>query len=226
MIEKRTYALIFLFILSIVFSSCGPSPEEIKATSVALTATAATDTPTPSLTPTQTDTPTPLPTATDTPVPSPTDLPTPFNTWESDQYPFSIKIPSNFIELAVDEGPSAMFSVWDTNEQMVIYEFDIGELNLPEPTIEAFLEDFVGQYEAEEGIEIVSADVTVNSNDLSIGIIIFDYTYQGITMIFAEVLYIHDESNVFRGFYAIFTENYPEIEPLILQSFDSLAVTE
>lgn len=56
-----------LMLFCILLSACGPSPEELAATSAAETAAAATNTPT--ITPTMTPTPTSTPTPTPTPVP-------------------------------------------------------------------------------------------------------------------------------------------------------------
>lgn len=55
------WGLLTLLLGSGLLISCGPSPEEIAATEVALTAAAATDTPAPTPTPTNTPTPTPIP---------------------------------------------------------------------------------------------------------------------------------------------------------------------
>lgn len=60
----------FLF-LCMMAASCGPSPEELAATSAAETAAAASPTPLPTSTPTPTFTPTPTPTLTPTPLPDP-----------------------------------------------------------------------------------------------------------------------------------------------------------
>jgi len=63
-ISKRFYLGLLLMLFCILLSACGPSPEELAATSAAQTAAAATNTPIP-----PTITPTPTPTHTPTPVP-------------------------------------------------------------------------------------------------------------------------------------------------------------
>jgi hypothetical protein len=64
--KKIRLGLAILFI-SLLLSACGPSPEELAATSAAETAAAATNTPIPTSTPKATQTPTPTPTITPKP---------------------------------------------------------------------------------------------------------------------------------------------------------------
>jgi hypothetical protein len=71
-LKKKFNIGLALLLFSILLSACGPSPEELAATSAAETAAAATNTPT--ITPTYT--PTTPPTATNTPLPSDTPQPT------------------------------------------------------------------------------------------------------------------------------------------------------
>ncbi len=61
---RKFHLLLVLILFANILSACGPSPEEMEATSVAETAAAATSTPTS----------TPIPTATPTPTPVPYDL--------------------------------------------------------------------------------------------------------------------------------------------------------
>lgn len=76
-ITKKFKLGLSLMLFCILLSACGPSPEELAATSAAQTAAAATNTPVPpTVTPTPTPTPTVAPpTATVTPIP-PTPTPT------------------------------------------------------------------------------------------------------------------------------------------------------
>jgi hypothetical protein len=74
--KHATLFLTFLIVLTLSVISCGPSAEEQAATAVALTAAAATDTPTATNTPLPTDTPTATNTPTDTATPLPTSTPT------------------------------------------------------------------------------------------------------------------------------------------------------
>jgi formylglycine-generating enzyme required for sulfatase activity len=69
------FTVVALFFLVILLSACGPSKEELAATSAAETIAAASPTPTNTPTPTPTFTPTPTPTPTPTNTPTPTPLP-------------------------------------------------------------------------------------------------------------------------------------------------------
>ncbi len=60
-LSKRLYLRLFLILFCTLLSACGPSSEELAATSAAQTAAAATNTPVPSATPEPTPTPTPVP---------------------------------------------------------------------------------------------------------------------------------------------------------------------
>jgi hypothetical protein len=64
---QKFQAVIALIIVALAISACGPSEEELAATSAAETAAAAS--PTPTITPTPTNTPTSTPTPTPTPIP-------------------------------------------------------------------------------------------------------------------------------------------------------------
>lgn len=70
-LSKRFYFVLLLILFCILLGSCGPSPEELAATSAAQTAAAATNTPIPSATPEPTISPPP----TDTSIPAPTPIP-------------------------------------------------------------------------------------------------------------------------------------------------------
>lgn len=84
--KLNTRVTLFVLLVSLLLSACGPSEEEVNATTTQIaaniyetqTAEAPTFTPTPTVTPTPvpTDTPTPTPVPTDTPTPIPTDTPT------------------------------------------------------------------------------------------------------------------------------------------------------
>jgi len=78
---KRTNIVVFLLLLCILLPACGPSPEELAATSAAETAAAATSTPT--ITPTSTPTLTPTPTQTPTPTPIPDPDPKAMIDWKA-----------------------------------------------------------------------------------------------------------------------------------------------
>jgi len=73
MIKSKRIDIFIVLLISclLLLSACGPSPEELAATSGAETKAAATSTPLPSSTPRPTSTPTPTPTFTPTPIPEP-----------------------------------------------------------------------------------------------------------------------------------------------------------
>ena len=70
--SQNIQAVLAMTIIALAFSACGPSEDELAATSVAETAAAASPTPSP----TQTHTPTPTSTHTPTPTLTPTNTPT------------------------------------------------------------------------------------------------------------------------------------------------------
>ena len=59
--EKKIWTGLIFLMICLITVSCGPSPEELAATSAAQTAAAATNTPSPTSTPLPTPTPTPIP---------------------------------------------------------------------------------------------------------------------------------------------------------------------
>jgi len=70
-LTKKFNLVLTLMLFCILLSACGPSPEELAATSAAETAAAATNTPIPSSTPIPTKIPTLTPIPTSTPLPKP-----------------------------------------------------------------------------------------------------------------------------------------------------------
>ena len=103
-----------LMLFCLLLSACGPSPEELAATSAAETAAAATSTPTITPTSTSLPTPTPSPTATPTPVPDPEAM----IQWKE------LGLPSGYTSqspasIGVDEGDIAMGYVREDGSQII-----------------------------------------------------------------------------------------------------------
>jgi hypothetical protein len=220
--EKKYFLLLFSILTCIVISGCGPSPEEMQATSAALTAAAATDTPSPSPTVKPTETPEP----TNTPIPTPTDAQLLFYTWESEQYPLSISVPAVYSELLVTEGPSAMFMNLSTNERLMIDEIDISALSLSEPTLGALLAEITAEYEADQAINVITVEEILNPNGLLTGILYLDVLTQEPPLKFVELYYVHEEEVILRVRYATYQEYFEGLEPIVLQSFASLSVKD
>jgi simple sugar transport system substrate-binding protein len=102
-------------------------------------------TPTPTLTPTNTQTPTNTPTETPTPSPSATPTPTliptpaiPLALYESEQYPFSIQYPADWIELPKEEDITAGYA--EDGGSLFIDEEDFRSEGLGDVTLEEYAE--------------------------------------------------------------------------------------
>jgi len=196
---KRIDLFIALLLFCILLSACGPSPEELAATSAAETAAAATSTPT--ITPTYT--PTTPPTATNTPVPSDTPKPTLTPTPAPDiidgpERPRFLLIPTRYIKVETWKGipimPEAIagdeeyggfyYSVENTvTEVREYYQQELGKFGW---SLSAFGEAENGDIKLlfQNGVDQVTITVYVTDND-------FEHSLFGFQAPASFVLIVH-----------------------------------
>ena len=218
--KRFNLGLVLMLFCLFLLSACGPSPEDLAATSAAETAAAATSTPTitPTFTPTPTQTPTPKP----TPVPDAgtmidiekLDLPSSYTATSPDDYGF----PKGALLGEIDNQDLYIensFAFRD-NRGEVVYGISV---NLPKNSdIDAFFEmyssslDEAKEIYASGGATVLGGSIiqgAENIGEKSSGVRV-EYVYQSMNIITDEVTF--RIGNIIAG---VTVKNYQGTEPSI-----------
>jgi hypothetical protein len=197
-----------------IFTTQTQAAEHLHATQ-----TAAVPTSTPTEIPTKTPTHTPIPTPTPTPIPSSPGI------YHSQQYPFSIEYPSEWLRLPGQAGITAAYGDLNTGEGIYIAEEDLNEIGLGDASLREYVDVIIFIISQTEGYELISDEQVSNANGLPVEILDFHIGPDG-SLHGRRLIYVHENLIGFSASYIAFEGNFMKLQPTIEASFDSFRVTE
>lgn len=179
--------------------------------------------PTPTPTPTPESTSTPLPPPTPTPIPTPA---IPMALYESDEYPFAIQYPAQWVEQPKQEGQgSTLVSyIGDNNAEFGILKEDWTGTGFGELTLEEYVDLVIFNLSQFADVEITLREQMVNAQGFQVEII--EYTAGPGIFKSSQLIYVHKGTIGLNVTYFAPRAKHQELEPVIDFSFNTFQVTE